>query len=283
MFSSYLIIPVALLWTLNSVCIFSQVPCSQMSAIRQLRTHPGWVGRKHYSYILAKTFLFLHTIFTTVQHYWLMLSLWSTKFPHPFLLSSCCLASHSPCCIWVYDLLLTEDKPLHKTLQTHILRGFLEVVTVKNQSEFDSRLPGCLKPVSAWWHLQAECPHALTCHSSHSWNREQLWQIPVGSQPEWQSSQYTPPKSPVPVFFAHATTSANFASLEMARNKNKTPCLWKDSSSEDEERKTRTDKCTRSSQTSEKHMLEKQIPVKDNEAKKSPLSRQCCRDCEVRA
>lgn len=108
MFSRYLIIPIALFWTLNLVCIFPQVPCSQMSTMLQLRTYLGWVGGKEYSYSLEKTLLFLHpivpfSIFTTVRCYWLVFNLWSTKLPHPFLLSSCCLASHPPCCIWVHD------------------------------------------------------------------------------------------------------------------------------------------------------------------------------------
>lgn len=69
----------------------------------------------------------------------------------------------------------------------------------------------------------------------------------------------------------------------MAWNKKKTTYLWKDSSFEDKEREIQSDKFTRSSQTSEKHMLEKQIPVKDNAAKKNPLSKQHCPDCKVRA
>lgn len=47
--------------------------------------------------------------------------------------------------------------------------------------------------------------------------------------------------------------------------------------------KTHTDKCTRNSQTSEKHMLEEKILVKDNEAKNSPLSKKCCHGYGVRA
>ncbi|RMC15717.1 hypothetical protein DUI87_07920 [Hirundo rustica rustica] len=47
-------------------------------------------------------------------------------------------------------------------------------------------------------------------------------------------------------------------------------CEWSNfADTKDKERKTQSDKCTRSSQKSEKHILEKQIPMRDSKAKKS--------------
>lgn len=274
MFSVYLITPVALLWTLNLVCLF------QMSAILQLRVYLGWVGQKDYSYVLEKTLLYLHIHFYTLfSQQWNATDSCLVCDPPNFhsLFSLAHVASPAiPHALWLF---LTKDKLLHKTLQTPSLLVFLEAVSVKKHSKFDSCLSGCLKPISAWWHLQAKCPRALTCHLSHSWHTL----TNTCGVPTWMTVFSTLSSKISSTSILHPQDKLSKFCFSTNGLKQEENSFWKDSSLEHKETKTRYCKCTRRSQTSEEYILENQIPVKASEAKKNPACKQCCLDSEVTA
>lgn len=139
-------------------------------------------------------------------------------------------------------------------------------MAVKNHSQFNFYLPECLKPV--WWPLQAECPHALAPHLRRSWNREQsdrscgvlVWAAILSVQPSKISIAYTPSPQNSLIKFCFSINglkqeaSATFVEWFLILGLGEGDSIWQ---------------VHRSSQISEKHILEKQIPVRHNEAKKS--------------
>lgn len=103
-------------------------------------------------------------------------------------------------------------------------------------------------------------------------------ELPVESQPLWLAAQ-TLWSDPKWLSLFNHRTSLSRNGLKQEEN----TMFVKDSSFAASGMKTQTDKCTRNSQTPEKHMLEEQILVKNNEAKNSPLYKQGCHSYEVRA
>lgn len=102
-------------------------------------------------------------------------------------------------------------------------------------------------------------------------------ELPVESQPLWLAAQ-TLWSDPKWLSLFNHRTSLSRNGLKQEENS----MFVKDSSFAASGTKTQTDKCTRNSQTPEKHTLEEQILVKDNEAN-SPLYKQGCHSYEVRA
>lgn len=186
-----------------------------MSAILQLGTHLGWVGQKDYSYMLAKALLYLHTHFYTLFHNsamlltpaWFVIHQISTAFS-PFLLT---LPSQPfPTLDWSVWLFLTKDKLLHKPYRLTACFYFRRLWMSKNTLNLTLVFQGVRNP----FQLGDICrpnAHVLwpVIWAIHETGYG-LWQTPVESRPEWQSSQYSPPKSLVPVFFTHRTTLSKF-------------------------------------------------------------------------
>lgn len=83
----------------------------------------------------------------------------------------------------------------------------------------------CSKPISAWWHLQAEQPHVLGHHLSHWGEKEQLW---TSKSSLWNLNHYDLllRHSGLTLNDYHSSTTEQ-AYLEMVWNKKKTLCLWK--------------------------------------------------------